>query len=497
MTQAITLRAVAALVTATATTAITALAPATARADKQTPPAAAPARPFALPSHRDLALDNGARLTTVAYGNVPRTTIALVIRGGRSAETDQQVWLAELAGTALGEGTRRLAAPQLAEAAAEMGGNLSISVGADDTTIQLEVLSEFAPRAIALVADVARNPAFPEADVARVKSDLARRLAVSRTQPQLLAAEQFTGALYPDHPYGRAFPTEAMLQSYTVDQVRAFYAAHTGAARSHLYVAGRFDPAAVEAAARAALADWAAGPEATPVAAPPAAKPAVRVVDRPGAVQSTLIVGLPTVSPRHPDYVALLVTDALLGGSFSSRITSNIREQKGYTYAPFSQVQPLKRAASWGERADVTTNVTGASLTEIFKEIARLRAEPPSGAELAGIQSFLAGTFVLRNSSRAGILQQLSFLDKHELGDDYLRDFVPRIWAVKPADIQRIAQRYLDPKTMTIVVVGDRKQVDAQLKPWTDAALTAPTAKPAATKPAANKPAANKPAANK
>jgi zinc protease len=438
-----------------------------ARADKQTPPPPASPRPFALPSHQDVAFDNGVKVTTVAYGSVAKAAVELVIRGGAAEEDAHQTWLADLMGRSLAEGTRSQSAAQLAQAAAAMGGSLEVNVGPDQTTIVLEVLSEFAPRAVALVADVARNPAFPPADVARLQADLARMLAIARTQPGQLAREQFKSALYPDHPYGRTLPTDAMLQGYTVDLVRAFYAAHVGAARSHLYVVGRFDDAAVQQAARDALADWARGPEHAPVKAAPPAPPAVRVADRPGAVQSTLIVGLSVVTPTSADYVPLLVTDALLGGSFGSRITSNIREQKGYTYSPFSQVDTPEGNAAWGEQADVTTNVTGASLTEIFKEVTRLRAEPPPADELRGIQSFLAGIFVLRNSTRQGIIRQLSFVEKHGLTDDYLRNFAQRVWAVTPADVQRIASTYLDPKKMTIVVVGDRKQVDGQLAPWT------------------------------
>jgi predicted Zn-dependent peptidase len=204
----------------------------------------------------------------------------------------------------------------------------------------------------------------------------------------------------------------------------------------------------------------------TPVAPAPPAKPGLREVDRPGALQSTVIVGLQTVTPKSDDYMALLVTDALLGGSFGSRITTNIRERKGYTYSPHSEVDVLDHNSVWREIADVTTNVTGPSLTEIFKEVARLRAEPPTAEELRGIQAYLAGTFVLSNSSRAGIVARLRFVDLHQLGDEFLRDYVQRIWAVKPADVQRLAKSYLDPKQMTVVVVGDRKQVDTQLKPW-------------------------------
>src|SRR4051812_24558523 len=206
-----------------------------ASADRQAPPPPAPPRPFALPAHKDTALDNGAKITTVAYGSVPKAAIHLIIRGGNSDESARETGLADLMGKSLSEGTRSAAAAQLAEAAAAMGGELVINVGPDSTTLQLEVLSEFAPRAIALVADVARNPVFPAAAVARVKADLARQVAVLRTRPGQLAREQFARALYPDHAYGRPLATEAMLQGYTVDQVRAFHAAHVGAARSHLF----------------------------------------------------------------------------------------------------------------------------------------------------------------------------------------------------------------------------------------------------------------------
>jgi predicted Zn-dependent peptidase len=199
-------------------------------------------------------------------------------------------------------------------------------------------------------------------------------------------------------------------------------------------------------------------------------------------VQSTLIIGLSVITPQSEDYVPLLVTDALLGGAFGSRITTNIREQKGYTYSPRSVIDTPESNANWHEQADVTTAVTGASLTEIFKEVARLRTEPPPRDELRGIQSYLAGVFVLRNSTRSGIIRQLNFLDKHQLGDDYLRNFAQRVWAVTPADVQRIASQYLDPKKMTIVVVGDRKQIDAQLKPWAGEPGARPASSPGGRK---------------
>jgi len=155
-------------------------------------------------------------------------------------------------------------------------------------------------------------------------------------------------------------------------------------------------------------------------------------------VQSTVVVGLPVPDPSNRDYTALQVTDALLGGAFGSRITSNIREQKGYTYSPYSTVTTHSRDAFWAEVADVTTNVTGPSLKEIFGEIEKLRKEAPPTDELRGIQNNMAGIFTLQNASRGGVIGQLQFVDLHGLPDTYLTEYVKRVMAVSPAEVQRI-----------------------------------------------------------
>jgi predicted Zn-dependent peptidase len=183
-------------------------------------------------------------------------------------------------------------------------------------------------------------------------------------------------------------------------------------------------------------------------------------------VQSTLYIGLPVIDPSHPEYLPLTVMNALLGGSFGSRITSNIREQKGYTYSPQGIITTRLGSGVWTEIADVTTNVTGPSIKEIIGEIDRLRTEPPTAAELQGIQNYLAGTFVLRNSSRAGIANQLSTLDLYGLREDYLRTYVQRVYALTPADIQRLTQTYIDPSKLAIVVVGDPAVVREQIRTY-------------------------------
>jgi zinc protease len=160
------------------------------------------------------------------------------------------------------------------------------------------------------------------------------------------------------------------------------------------------------------------------------------------------------------------VTNALLGGAFGSRITTNIREQKGYTYSPNSSVATHVKDAYWAEQADVTTNVTGASITEIYKEIDRLRNEAPPTTELEGIKNNMAGVFVLQNGSRGGVTGQLQFVSLHGLPEDYLTGFVRRVMSVTPSDVQETARKYLDPAKMTMVVVGDRKTVEPQIAPF-------------------------------
>jgi predicted Zn-dependent peptidase len=271
---------------------------------------------------------------------------------------------------------------------------------------------------------------------------------------------------FPNQPYSRLFPAPAALKGYTLDQVQAFYKANFGAGRTHLYVAGKLDPGS-RAAIEAAFRDWPRGSDASIPPPKPVAMRSLQSIDRPGAAQSTIYLGLAVPDPGKPDYVSLGVMDALLGGSFGSRITSNIREQKGYTYSPFSQVATRHHFAAWMEVADVTTAVTGASLKEIFYEIDRLRREAPGAAELKGIQSYLAGLFILRNTiSPDAIIGQLHFVDSQELPRTYLTDYVPKVMAVHPADVQRLAETYLSPEKMTIVVVGDLSKIGEQIKPY-------------------------------
>lgn len=437
------------------------------KAGKQPPPPAGAPKDFTLPKPSRFTLPNGLAVTMVPFGQVPKVSLRLVAAAGNLYEGKDEIWLADLTGRMLREGTKARAADALARELAGMGGELNVGVGPDTATVSSEVLAERGADAARLLAEVVREPLLPAADLARVKAGLARDLAIQKSTPQALAQERFHRAIYGDHPYGRLFPTEAMLDGYTIEQVRGFHQARYTPEASRLYVAGVFDAPALERAIRDAFGGWQARGAAAE-AQPPGTKPARQfaLIDRPGAPQSTVYLGLRVPDPTSADWVALQVANSLLGGSFASRITTNIREQKGYTYSPFSAVNPHRRDAYWAEVADVTTADTGAALKEIFSEIERLRREPPPAAELRGIQNYMTGTFVVQNSSRQGVISQLSFVDQHGLGDAYLASYVKRVMAVTPEEVTRVAREYLAPERMALVVVGDRKTVEAQVAPW-------------------------------
>lgn len=453
--KALTLAAAAAL-------ALLAAAPAAAQ-DYPPQPDPGPMRPFVLPQSETFTLPNGLQVTLIPYGIAPKATVSLRVEAGNIDDGDD-VWLADLTGALLREGAAGRSSAQIAEAAAGMGGQLGVNVQLHETALTLNVLSEHAPDAVRLIADVATRPDLPASELDRVKQDLQRARAVALSQPQPVADAVFARAYYGEHPYGRSFPSEAQLAGYSIEDVRRFHQANYGARRARLYVAGRFDAAAVRAAIEQSLGGWAAGSEAPPLPSQPRQGPQLLLVDRPGAPQSTVRIGFPAPAAGDSADIPMRVMNALLGGSFTSRITQNIREDKGYTYSPGSGIQFHAGEAVWVFEADVTTADTGAALREVFGEIRELQTEAPPAEEARGIGSWLAGTFILQNASSGGLISSLATRDLHGLPADWLEAYVPAVLAVDSPRIQAMARERLPLERMTVVVVGDLATVRPQLE---------------------------------
>src|SRR5919109_635407 len=217
---------------------LVALVSSSVAAQKQQPPAPGTPKDFALTPRRTVTLPNGMRVSMVPFGTVPKVFVRLGVRTGHVSERENEVWLADVTGDMLQEGTATRSAAQIARDAASMGGAVTINVGPDRSNVYGDVLSERGPDFVGLLADIVRHPLFPASELPRIIANRVRQLAIARSQPQPLAQERYAALLYPNHPYGRLYPTEAMLKGYTIAQVRSFYRANYGAARAHLYVTG-------------------------------------------------------------------------------------------------------------------------------------------------------------------------------------------------------------------------------------------------------------------
>jgi zinc protease len=435
-------------------------------AQKETPPVGGQPKPFVFPAVETYTLKNGMKVSLVPYGSVPKVAIQAIVRTGSLNEKSGQRWISDVVAAMLKEGTASRDAEAIARETAEMGGSIFTSAQTDKTVIGGEVLSEFDTRFLTLLADVMLNPKFSADDLESIRANKLRELSIAKAQPGNIAVDKFRQIVYPNHAYGEIFASEDTIKNYKLDDAKAYYNENYGAARTHLYIVGQYDSKKVKDTIEKLFGGWKKGPEPVRNVPTPFAKRSLTVIDRPGAPQSTIYLGMPAISGADEDWIKFNVMNNILGGSFGSRITSNIRENKGYTYSPFSTIFNRYKTGVWYEAADVTTKFTGASIKEILYEINRLRSEPPTDAELQGIKNYMIGIYVLQNSTRAGVIGQLESMNYNELDKSYIDSYIQKVNAVTPKDIQAMAQKYLTEDKMTIVVVGDKSVITEQLKPY-------------------------------
>ena len=435
-------------------------------AQKETPPVGGQPKPFVFPKQDVYTLPNGLKVTLVQYGSVPKVAVQATIYAGTKDDPKGKKAISDMVASMLKEGSKNRSAEQIARETAEMGGGISVGAGSDSTNITGEVLSEFDARFIDLLADMVLNPNFKDEDLERLRANKLRGLAIARTQAGNQAWDKFREVIFPNHPYGQVNPTDDEVKGYTLGDLKNFYNENYGAGRTSLYVVGKFNSVAVKAAISKAFGGWKRGTASTRNVPVVAGKRSLTLIDRPDSPQSTIYLGMPAPSPSDPEYPKFVVMDTILGGAFGSRITSNIRENKGYTYSPGSFIWSRYKTGYWIENADVTTQFTGASIKEILFEINRMRTEPVSNEELQGIKNNLVGVYVLQNSTRFGVINQLENVNYHGLDKSSIDNYIKEISAVTAKDLQDMAKKYLKEEKMTIVVVGDKAKISEQLKPY-------------------------------
>lgn len=426
-----------------------------------TPPPLGAPKDLALPAMERFALPNGLQVTLIPFGTVPKVTMVLRVDAGRLDEPVRG--LTDLAEALMNEGAGGRDAAELSRVTGDMGGSLGLSAGLSSFSASITALSEFAVPALGLLADQMLRPDLPVSELPRLKQDMLRSLVVSAQDPQTVAGRALVAAYYGSHPYGTSEPSAQDIEAITLDDITGWLAANIGARRASLYIAGQFDAQALRSAINAQFTGWTEGPPVTVRPPTPADSLSVTLIDRPGAPQSTILIAMPVSGPADPGRHALAVTDDLLGGSFSSRITRNLREDKGFAYSPRSSLSYRPGIGSWTMSADVTSANTADSLREILREVELLRTTPPEADEVQRMQNSIAGSWVLGAASRAGLIGGVSTYDFYGLPIEALSRYVSSIRSVTADDVTRQMQRFWDPQRMTIVIVGDEASVLPQL----------------------------------
>jgi zinc protease len=431
-------------------------------------PPAGPERPFQLAPRLERTLPNGLRVIVTRQMSVPKVSITLTVRSGYASDPADVTGLAVMTADAIQEGTKTRNSREIRRQAFGMGGTISAAASQDFTSVTARGLAEFAPRLIDLVADVALNPSFPEDEIAILKQQHLQSATRQNASPQFLSNRAFRRALFGEHPYARVAETPASIGLMDRAKIEAFHRDHYRPNNAFLLVVGAVDPDAVFSAAEKAFGSWPRGEVAQPAfaAAPPLTGRQVYFVQRPNSIQSSMSVGNFAVKRSDPHWVELSLANTIFGGAFNSRIIRNIREEKGYTYSPASQFTAFADAGFYRFAADVRNEVTGATLTEVFKEIDALRADGASGAELDGAKQYLRGLFAIQTATQAGLSNVLNSVYVFGLPPDYPETYRAKVAAVTPQQVKDAATKLVGSDNSVIVIVGDYAAVKEQLGPF-------------------------------
>ena len=449
------------------------LAAAAALAQPAAAPPTTPLEKLAVPPQVTWKLDNGLQVVLIHDPTVPKVTLLLTFLAGAGSDATLHPGIAQLAARVMKEGTATRSSREIREELRSIGGELTVTTDTDATTLTASALSEFAPRLVALVADVARNAAYPKSEVELAKQNLIAEIDEERSTPDFLANERLQKALYGNHPYSFVVAEPAAIAKLTQEQLRAFDAAHYAPNNAHLIVVGDVDEQAMKSELRKAFGDWAK------VTMPPAATPAtskrdrrhIDFIDRPGSVQSSIYIGALAAPRKSPDYLAVRTANMILGGAFYSRLTRNIREQKGYTYSPFSEADLRRTAGAFYMAASVRNEVTGPTILEMLYELDRMRIAPVTDEELASAKTFSIGNMAIELATQSGLASRVDTVYTYDLPHDFLEQFAPRVAALTPLDIRKAAAKYFDTYRSAVVIVGDWNVVQDQVTPFGEVTL--------------------------
>ncbi len=417
-------------------------------------------RGYEFPHVERTTLANGLRVLVAPMIGRGLVTASLTLRHGASDESASLGGAAVLSARALNEGTEVRDAIAVVEAGERLGASLHAEAGWDAMSAGLDVPASRLASALALLAEVVRRPTFPTAEVERLRDERLTDLMQAKADPRRRADEAYVATIYaPSSPYHRpAGGSAATVESLDHAALASIHAAAMDPSRAAFIVVGDVDPAEVVRTVESLFGDWRATAAAAVGVIDDTAAIAgreVHVVHRPGAVQTEIRIGHPALARRNPDFHAVSVMSAILGGLFNSRLNMKLREEKGYTYGASAGFDMRRARGPFTARAAVNTDVTVPALQEFLAELDRIREAPVTDAELRAARDYLIGVFPLRFETPGPVAGSLSGLFVHDLPHEELTRYRAKIEAVTAEDVLRVAQAHIRPETAAIILVGD------------------------------------------
>ena len=437
-------------------------------ADWGKPPAAQPEPAFTPPVVTRSRLANGIAVLVVENHALPIASIELVVPGaGAAADPMRRAGLAAFTADLLDEGAGGLSARAMAEAEAQLGAQIALEVDLDAAHVSASTLSTTLDGTLALIAKLVIQPTFAPGELARLKGDRLTSIAQLRDRPPEVAAIVLGQALFgADSGYGHPEDgTRADVQAITVADVQAFYRAHWNPATMTLIIAGDVDPKALLGTLEAAFGSW--RPEAAklatrPITTPPG-KRRLLLVDRPGAAQSDVELGLIGPARNDPRYFAFEVLRTIVGGGFTGRVTQRLREQLGIIYHATTEMGWAVAPGPFAIGVAIATPETATGLAEILAIVDDLAAHDAPAAELEQAKQNLARALPEKFATNAATVD--AFADLAELGlpDDTYARFADGVRKVTAADVRACAQALLPSGKLVFAVVGDLAKIRASL----------------------------------
>ena len=419
-------------------------------------------------------LANGMAVRTVEHRSAPVVSFVLQVKGGSGADESGREGVTALTGDMLDEGTGELSAIDVSELLARIGAEFDIEVGPDATTITLTTLARFADRGAGALADLTMRPSLHQNDFARVRQMRLDRLRQIRDLPAALAERAFLKVLYGAHPYGHlSIGTIRSLDAMVVGDVERCHEALFQPALATLVVVGDLPHAGLLATAERAFGGWEAGAGeagieettgAADVPVPLAPSARLVVIPREHATQSHLRIGHLAARRGTPDYPALLVMNAALGGQFVSRINLKLREEKGYTYGARTGFDWRLGPSPFSLEASVDTNATADAIADSLAELSAIRgSRPASEPELTLAKATLTRGYPRSFEKAQQVARSVCQLVLYALPDSYFESFVPLVAGVSSEDVTRAAARHLDPTKFATLIVGDQHAIEGSL----------------------------------